>query len=573
MLLLLGTTLFGMLLSLIYGWVTEFLCIRLLKLDEHHGLHFSITVLIGLATLSGLLGIWSLFAGVSARALAFFSVLAILSLIVIGKYARTRIGIIGEQLKSVSALSWLALGVLFIYVYYLAASSYYFYDTGLYHAQAIEWIEKYRAVPGLANLHFRLGFNSSLFLLSAFWGLVRLGLHLYQIPGLIIFVSMALYCFYLIEQSRLVSSVRLSWILAAGLVFLLVSRSDILEWLSSPMTDLPSAMITWVILLLLMEKIEARNLESLDYPALAITILALFAITLKTSVIPVLLTPLALIWIAHRSIRFRQLVVLSTSSLLVIVPWMARTVVLTGYLLFPFASIDVLHVDWKVPIQKVQSVTVAIVGSARIPEAIPSSVMSLKLNQWMPVWYLQQEGADRFILQAILVGSISLAIYVLLRGHYRETIRRYGLVYSIAVIGVVFWLAQAPSVRFGYGFLIPLLILVFYAPLIVALLRSAAEFSEVVTRWLPPAVVMSLLAFLLGLLIQFRSDLWKYYLFYDRQYQRTPVQSVEIQGQAIYSPQTGDQCWYDAFPCTPEISPGLALRGTTLQDGFYIKGK
>ena len=36
-------------------------------------------------------------------------------------------------------------------------------DSSFYHAQALQWIEQYKAVPGLANLFGRLGFNSSFF--------------------------------------------------------------------------------------------------------------------------------------------------------------------------------------------------------------------------------------------------------------------------------------------------------------------------------------------------------------------------------------------------------------------------
>ncbi|MDR1863585.1 MAG: hypothetical protein LBQ67_06670, partial [Treponema sp.] len=35
------------------------------------------------------------------------------------------------------------------------------YDTDLYHAQTIRWLNEYGTVPGLGNLHSRLGFNSS----------------------------------------------------------------------------------------------------------------------------------------------------------------------------------------------------------------------------------------------------------------------------------------------------------------------------------------------------------------------------------------------------------------------------
>src|SRR6266851_6548174 len=42
-----------------------------------------------------------------------------------------------------------------------------YYDTGLYGAPSVRWIQTYPAIPGLANLHGRLGFNSSVFLCIA----------------------------------------------------------------------------------------------------------------------------------------------------------------------------------------------------------------------------------------------------------------------------------------------------------------------------------------------------------------------------------------------------------------------
>ena len=41
------------------------------------------------------------------------------------------------------------------------------YDTLLYHAQAIQWIEKYGTVCGLGNLHNRLAYNSAFMCLQA----------------------------------------------------------------------------------------------------------------------------------------------------------------------------------------------------------------------------------------------------------------------------------------------------------------------------------------------------------------------------------------------------------------------
>ena len=63
---------------------------------------------------------------------------------------------------------WLLYAGLTLLFAYGSSRGYMHYDTGLYHAQAIRWIEEYGVVPGLANLHSRFGYNSASFALSAF---------------------------------------------------------------------------------------------------------------------------------------------------------------------------------------------------------------------------------------------------------------------------------------------------------------------------------------------------------------------------------------------------------------------
>ena len=51
---------------------------------------------------------------------------------------------------------------------YAACDLVQWYDTGLYHLQAVQWSTHYPAVPGLANLHYRLGYNNSVHLFAAY---------------------------------------------------------------------------------------------------------------------------------------------------------------------------------------------------------------------------------------------------------------------------------------------------------------------------------------------------------------------------------------------------------------------
>jgi hypothetical protein len=65
---------------------------------------------------------------------------------------------------------WAWLGAMLCIAFWLAnraLSPQLDFDTGFYHLSAIRWLNEFPLVPGLANLHYRLGFNQSSFLLSA----------------------------------------------------------------------------------------------------------------------------------------------------------------------------------------------------------------------------------------------------------------------------------------------------------------------------------------------------------------------------------------------------------------------
>src|SRR5271157_4480007 len=64
------------------------------------------------------------------------------------------------------------------------------YDTALYHAQAIRWIENFPAIPGLGNLHTRFAYNSGWFPLSAFFSMKFFsGISFHCLNGFILAIS------------------------------------------------------------------------------------------------------------------------------------------------------------------------------------------------------------------------------------------------------------------------------------------------------------------------------------------------------------------------------------------------
>ena len=58
---------------------------------------------------------------------------------------------------------------------FCTSRGYIHYDTSLYHAQSIRWIEEYGTVVGLGNLHNRFAYNSAAFPRTAFFSMSLLG--------------------------------------------------------------------------------------------------------------------------------------------------------------------------------------------------------------------------------------------------------------------------------------------------------------------------------------------------------------------------------------------------------------
>lgn len=54
---------------------------------------------------------------------------------------------------------------------FCTSRGYMHYDSDLYHAQSIRWVEEYGIVKGLGNIHVRFAYNSSFFALSALYSM------------------------------------------------------------------------------------------------------------------------------------------------------------------------------------------------------------------------------------------------------------------------------------------------------------------------------------------------------------------------------------------------------------------
>ena len=428
-------------------------------------------------------------------------------------------------------------------------------DTGLYHAQTIRWFETYRIVPGLGNLQERYAFNSAWLVLNASLSLVFLGLRSFHlVNGLLFLTAILFFCdgLYGLVQKKLPVSGFIK-ILFLPLGFYLLA-SDI----SSAGNDMPIALITWMILILWLEKIESP-LDS-EVKTVLIFLLAFFSIIVKLSSL-LIIGFAVLILIEHlRRGKTRQVLILGVIGGLILLPWLIRSVLLSGYLVFPISQIDLFAVDWKMPREQIDTTARTIVDFARLGNSSKFHD-NVTFSQWVPIWFERHTLNRKAIYMFILLSPFMMLFN---RFRYASVVSpEYLFAYGISLAGSVFWFISAPDIRFGYGFLIGTCTLAL-APMLVDMIFKIDKNLSV----FPVLILLTLIVFQTYTLWRSveTSTLSQRWLL-PADYRSSNVESCGMDGMAIYCRKDGGQCQYEAFPCIP--SPRLVeLRGATFQAGF-----
>ncbi len=230
------------------------------------------------------------------------------------------------------------LGLFFIYWIVPPANP----DSGVYHYTSILWYEKYKLVPGLANIHGRFAFNPASFIISAAWSFTDLvGQSLYPLNG----VLTLFFYGWLIKKIVLAkdSAASLALLLCAVLLF-----RNTLSNISSPSSDLLSTPLIFYTGFRVYEHIreEKKDFGSFVLPCLYLV----FAVTAKLSSFQLSLLLLYIFFFFLRDKnKYRLLLKTAPLLLLLLIPWLARNIVLSGSLIYPLPHTNLFHTDWAAP--------------------------------------------------------------------------------------------------------------------------------------------------------------------------------------------------------------------------------
>jgi hypothetical protein len=548
----------------IYGGASFKLLLSLLKEQDLERAPLSLITIVGLCLVTTIAGYLSLLIKIAllANALIFLGAL-VLVVICLGELTHClKSGV--RRLFTLNRYVLILFFISFLFILVRSAAPPSAFDTGLYHAQAIRWIEEYPVIPGLGNLHGRLAFNSMWFSANALFGFSFLKLQpFHALNGF--FVSVFLF-FCLQGLSNLIKEqYHCSNILRAGIALtgLLVFKDQ----LSSPTPDIPAALLICLIFVYYVQFLENHDVVPGQLFSLLLCFLAAWAITIKLSALPlaVFLAVIAGKEMARR--RTLNLLLLVGSVSFLVLPYFLRNIWLSGYLLYPFPGLDLFHFDWQVPAAAALAEKRAVEAFARDPGSVLPQVKCA--FSWVPLWFHQTvTDYGSKLVRIFLPGLVILldCLVNLITSKPRKIDPRETgpdkVIYLTAGAGLLFWFLTAPDPRFGMGFLIIAAVIIF-----IPFLKA---FDYQVTKFFPWSMALLMLYFLAVFLPQdFRTMGQRLWLPAPYPQERLTVE--EIQGRQVFFPRDrGGKCWYAPLPCS-YYPVNFMWRGASIKDGFKAR--
>jgi hypothetical protein len=457
-------------------------------------------------------------------------------------------------------------------------------DFGLYYLQTVKWFTTYRLPPGLGDLHYRLAFNQAGFLLAAqIENGIFPGMAYYIVSPLVFSAVLLQTADGLINILRKPLEIHNTQLASAFLFFVTIKYVGESQLAGYP-PDRMIYVIQIALALAVMDLFEKPYPEEAPFASRVVNAMLLIGLglVLKTSFTAFgLVSVLAILWASFlRQGRpgsiFRPVIRGAVLAGALVIPWMVRGAIMSGYPLFP-SNIISLPVSWRLPGADAASMVSVVTDWARTCSAtMPLQSGTLWLLTWkncMPPEFWQ-------ILDISLLALVATALLVILgkpmKARMSENTNALVLL-GISLAALLFWLWVLPDYRFAGAAFWLLLI----ACILLLLKQISTFFKQSTNLKILVALSMVFLTWLSPDLQGF--DVQKSTFFYPppaievakSQYPQGGIISHPMPGGwIVYSPSdAGFACWDAPLPCTQynDIRPDLMMFDIgQLQSGFYV---
>lgn len=582
-----GKKMISVLCNWIYITATAFLtgfglCTAIYKRMGYHVKDISCIVALGLMTVTVYAQIFSLFYKVGAAANLVLAAVCLVTAVA----GRHQIAALLSERWNGRSIVWKLAALLSVVVWCFCTSrGYMHYDSDLYHAQSIRWIEEYGIVKGLGNIHVRFAYNSSFFALSALYSMKFLTGHsLHTVNGLIALLLwiqvLPLFEKYKKRQRKTLVT---SFARLGAFYYLTVIYSDIV----APASDYAIMCVVFFIVIKWLELLEHEEDSTVPYAMLCVA--GVYAVTLKLTAGLILILLAKPVSMLVRQKRWRDIGICLMMGIATIAPWLARTVILSGYLLYPFPALDLFDVDWKM------NASAAALDAAEIKTwgrgLNNAALVDLPITQWFSGWF--QGSLPMIGKMLILADVVCLLVFVILMA--RMVYHIYGsqnvqkkqikieqiqkeqmLVLATVLASYGFWQYSAPLLRYGYAYVL------------LVVMITAGILSDIVIKYfdkwqkkdmirkiavLGVSVLWAFSAVKLASLVRYCcGEAQKQAYVWQQNYGSYVLESYVVSGVTFYYPVYDDRTGYDSFPSVPGQIP-IAFRGESMEEGFYSAGE
>ncbi len=476
---------------------------------------------------------------------------------------------ITDELKKLHPLTLVIIFILWTMVLVLNAGPTIMDDTESYHIQMIKWAGEYGTVPGIANLHERFGFNSSWFISISLFIPETSGVNYYTLlNGIISFW----FCSFLIGQlSPLLSKKNGKSMSSSDIAVILVLLFSFYGWpmIRGNSTTANYDFITTFIISVLFIKVLQRGKEiTNDLFTTEWIIWPVYLFTVRIINYPLLLLSLYGFYYLLRNRQWRRFTKLSGISICLVLPFIARNVLLSGYPFYPSAAFNIFNVDWKADTRIMKGLIDYIKYYNRVNEMFIPIEETAKLNSpdWVVPWFRYMFMYDKPVVIMGLSGFLlSLVFIKRIAGKVSIPLRFFILILGIQLIS---WFLIAPDPRFAYGCL---LCGVMLWPVLLLHNRSVAINGKVLYY----SCICLITA--IGVYIVLKSGRNKTYQNFVLPYRlpTPPVKEVVIDNIHVRIPEKvlgnwNPRCYATDLPCLYIIDPRLRARGSNIRDGFRL---
>lgn len=438
-------------------------------------------------------------------------------------------------------------------------------DTNIYHAQAIRLYEEYGLIKGMGNLQLHFAYNSSYLAFASVFSMKwLLGQSLHVTTGLIEII-MSIYAFHGLKNFKQHQS-HLADMMRVGILFYTLV---ILTGSMSPATDYTTMYFVLFVITAWCENIEGiRDLEK--YCLLAVV--TVFVATLKFSAcVLVLIAVYPAVYLIKEK-RGKEILLYAGCGLLIMLPFLIRNFLISGWLLYPFNGIDIFNVEWKIPEEYllVDANQIKVWGRC----LYDVDKIDWPISKWLPIWWEGQQRYEQMLIGCVAIGSILLFIQFVVKLFKRIKIRWDFFTLVMTVFGcLLVWFLMAPFIRYGLAFLfaVPMLAVGEY------LSEKKRGFYSILTGGLVFLIVVSISPYWDNYItdagVFLKQNVTQPYYFSQKDYDDTEMEGYEMNGNTVYYPKEGEINSYHVYPgtCYKIMAERTTLMGDNIKDGFKAK--